>query len=199
MTVFSSDNEHLSPADPDSPSRPEEIAGKVASMGSPRIVHLYVSAGHNYFGRHDLPPNEHETVEKAEILCAAGRGIEGDRFFDYKTDYKGQITFFAAEIFDSLCARLGIKDKTPAVLRRNVVTRGMDLSEYYGKDFEIQGVRFHGMGECKPCYWMDRAFAPGAEAALQGCGGLRAKILSTGKLAVGAAAVTTHTAGMIRA
>ena len=34
-------------------------------------------------------------IEEVEgIDCVAGRGIRGDRFFDYKPDYKGQITFF---------------------------------------------------------------------------------------------------------
>jgi MOSC domain-containing protein YiiM len=41
------------------------------------------------------------------------------------------------------------------------------------------------MAECKPCYWMDEAIAPGAEALLQGRGGLRARILTSGTLRVG--------------
>ena len=32
----------------------------------------------------------------------AGPGIRGDRFFDYKKDYKGQITFFAMEVLEAL-------------------------------------------------------------------------------------------------
>lgn len=156
-------------------------------MKTVRIEHLYVSAGHNFFGYHEKPPGEHATVEVEAVSCVAGRGIEGDRFFDYKPDYKGQITFFAAEVFEDLCARLGVEGKSPAELRRNVITRGVDLTELYEREFEVQGVRFRGMGECKPCYWMDRAIGPGAEAVLKGRGGLRAKILSSGRLAVEAA------------
>jgi MOSC domain-containing protein YiiM len=63
-----------------------------------------------------------------------------------------------------------------------VITRGVELNEFIDKEFEIQGVRFYGMQECAPCYWMDRAFAPGAEDFLKGRGGLRAKILSDGHL-----------------
>ncbi len=36
-----------------------------------------------------------------------------------------------------------------------------------------------------PCHWMNTAIAPGAEAALQGRGGLRARILSNGILRAG--------------
>jgi MOSC domain-containing protein YiiM len=48
----------------------------------------------------------------------------------------------------------------------------------------VQGVAFIGTGECRPCYWMDQALAPGAEAALRGRGGLRAQILTNGRLRV---------------
>ena len=64
----------------------------------------------------------------------------------------------------------------PSVFRRNVITHGADLNELIDREFEVQGVRFYGTAECTPCYWMDRAFAPGAEAALLGHGGLRARI-----------------------
>jgi MOSC domain-containing protein YiiM len=60
--------------------------------------------------------------------------------------------------------------------------RGADLNELICEDFEVQGVRFHGTEECRPCYWMDRAIAPGAHEFLKGRGGLRAKILSDGRL-----------------
>ena len=43
-----------------------------------------------------------------------------------------------------------------------------------GAEFEVQGVRFVGTEECKPCYWMDSALGPGAENWLKGRGGLRA-------------------------
>ena len=121
-------------------------------------------------------------IEVPEIQCVAGRGIRGDRYFDFKDDYKGQITFFSLDVFDALCAELDIRDRLPAAARRNVITRGVDLSEFIGKEFEVQGVRLYGTEESAPCYWMDRAFAPGARDFLKGRGGLRAKILCDGLL-----------------
>jgi MOSC domain-containing protein YiiM len=121
-------------------------------------------------------------IEVPVIECAAGRGIHGDRYFDFKNDYKGQITFFSLEVFNELCGALQIQGCSPSLVRRNVIARGVDLTELIGQDFEIQGTHFHGMEECRPCYWMDRAIAPGAYEFLKGCGGLRAKILSDGKL-----------------
>ncbi len=149
-----------------------------------RIRHLFVSSGHNFFGHHERPPGEHAAVEVGEIECVAGRGIRGDRFFDFKESYKGQITFFSQEVFEAMCANLNLHDKSPALSRRNVVVEAVDLNSLVGTEFEIQGVHFHGTAECTPCYWMDRAFGPGAEHFLIHSGGLRAQILTSGTLRV---------------
>ena len=149
-----------------------------------RVEGLFISPGHNFFGHYGQPPGEYDTVEMREIECVAGRGIKGDRFFDFKNDYKGQITFFASEIFDAVCDKLGVTGKSIEAVRRNVVTRGVELNALIGKQFELQGVQFEGVCECSPCHWMNMAIAPGAEAALRGLGGLRARILTDGKLHV---------------
>ncbi len=147
-----------------------------------RVVGLFISPGHNFFGHHGQPAGEQLAVAVNEVQCVAGRGLSGDRFFDFKQDYKGQVTFFSEEVFDDLCRNLGVDGKSPGVTRRNVITRGVDLNSLVGEKFTLQGVTFEGVSECSPCYWMDQAIAPGAEAALHGRGGLRAKILTDGLL-----------------
>ena len=151
------------------------------------ISHLFVSPGHNYFGRHGNPAGEHPILAVDRIECLAGRGIRGDRFFDYKPDYKGQITFFAGEDLHQLWNDLGVPEasRDAAATRRNVITLGMDLPSLIGREFEIQGVRFRGSEECRPCYWMDGAIHAGAEAWMRGRGGLLARILTDGVLRSG--------------
>ena len=83
------------------------------------ILHIYISEGHNYVGHHGGPPGEHEIVEVDEIRCVAGQGIERDRFFGHKDDFKGQITFFADEVYQDLRA-----DVTRRALRRDLVHDG---------------------------------------------------------------------------
>lgn len=146
------------------------------------ICHLYISPGHNYFGHHGREPDDHPIIEVPLIECVAGHGIRGDRFFDYRDDYKGQITFFALEVFDELCGALELQDCSPSLVRRNIITRDVDLNALIGRQFKVQGVQFYGTEECRPCYWMDDAIAPGAERFLKGRGGLRARILSDGRL-----------------
>jgi MOSC domain-containing protein YiiM len=153
-------------------------------MNAIAIRHLFISPGHNFFGHNGGEAGENPLHEVDEIECVAGHGVRGDRFFDYKDDYKGQITFFSREVFQDVCRALGVNTESAGVTRRNVITEGADLNSLVGKRFTVQGVEFEGVSECKPCYWMDQAIAPGAEAALQGRGGLRAKILTNGKLRV---------------
>jgi MOSC domain-containing protein YiiM len=147
-----------------------------------RVCHLFISPGHNFFGRHGRPPGAHPVFEVDQITCVAGRGIQGDRFLDFKENYKGQITLFAMEVFDALRKELGLPDAQPASTRRNVFTRGIDLNSLIGAEFNVQGVRFAGVEECRPCRWMDLSVGSGAEAWMRGRGGLRARILTDGVL-----------------
>ncbi len=149
-----------------------------------RIRQIFISPGHNFVGHHDKPPGEHAALDVREARLLAGRGIEGDRYLDFKDDYKGQVTFFEQEVYERICAQFGIRDKGPEIFRRNIITEGVDLNALIGTEFEVQGVRFLGTQESAPCHWMNAAFADGAEEALKGHGGLRAKILSDGVLRV---------------
>jgi MOSC domain-containing protein YiiM len=149
------------------------------------IRQIFISPGHNYFGHHGQAPDNYPLVEVQEIDCVAGHGIRGDRFYDYRDDYKGQITFFSLEVFEKLAAHFGLRDKSAGELRRNVIVSGINLNDLIGEEFSIQGVRLRGTAHCKPCYWMDQAIEPGTEEFLHGNGGLRAKILTDGIITVG--------------
>ena len=144
--------------------------------------HIYVSPAHNYRGHHRQPPGTNPMIEVNEVEYVAGQGLVGDRYFGEKPDSKGQITFFALEVHRQLCEKFGKPDTPPSVYRRNVITEGLGLNALVGKEFELQGIRFLGTEECRPCYWMDQAVAPGAEETMKGKGGLRAKILNNGTL-----------------
>lgn len=143
---------------------------------------IFVSDGHSYFGRHGLGSAPHAIREIDAVECVTGRGLRGDRFFDYKENYKGQVTLFSQEVFAELCQALRVAGVNPAALRRNLLVSGADLNELIGRPFELQGVKLEGTEECKPCYWMDEAVTPGAFAWLKGRGGLRCRILSDGWL-----------------
>jgi MOSC domain-containing protein YiiM len=147
-----------------------------------RVEHLFISAGHNFFGHHGKAAGRHPILSVDQIECVAGRGIRGDRFFDFKPNYKGQITFFSMEVFEELCCELRLVDVSPEATRRNVFVRGARLEDLIGHEFEVQGVRFMGVEESRPCHWMNAALAAGAEEWLRGRAGLRCRILTDGVL-----------------
>ncbi len=151
------------------------------------IARIYRSPEHNYFGHFGRAPGTTPMTEVARARLLAGRGIEGDRF-SLEVGAKGQVSFFALESWARLCGDLGRTDRQLDVFRRNIIVQGTDLNAFIGRDFVVQGVRFHGVEYCKPCFWMDQAFAPGAFALLTEwkAGGLRASVLSDGWLSAGA-------------
>ena len=147
-----------------------------------RIEHLFISSGHNFFGRHGLPAGDHPMLPVDHLECVAARGIRDDRFFDYRENYKGQITLFSMEVLEALRRDLNLPLAQPQATRRNVFVREADLNVLIGHEFQIQKVHLAGIEECRPCYWMNAALGPGAEHWLKGRGGLRCRILTDGIL-----------------
>ena len=151
------------------------------------LLEIWISAGNDFRGRHEKGRLDHGIHSVTEIECVAGLGLRGDRYFGYKPDFKGQVTFFDADAVQAVRDQFSLPELSSSLFRRNLIVRGADLGAWVGKRFRFQGLDFEATEECKPCYWMDEAVAPGAEEFLKANfrGGLRAKILSDGVLRVG--------------
>lgn len=154
---------------------------------SPAIRHIFVSTGHNFFGRHGQPAGTHATVGVSHARLRAGWGIEGDRFYGYRPGYRGQVTFFSWETYEAAKREFRVPRLGPDVFRRNVIVEGLDLNSLIGRRFTLGGVEFEGTSEARPCYWMNSAVAPGAEEWLKGRGGLRVVVHTDGELVCGPA------------
>ena len=154
----------------------------------PVVIHrLCISPGHNFFGRSGGPAGAHPLLEPTSVRCRAGWGIEGDRFYGYRPDYKGQVTFFAWETYEAIKREFAVPVLVPGAFRRNILIGGVDLNALIGRRFTVGAVEFEGTGEARPCAWMDHAVALGAEEWLKGRGGLRARVISDGELKTGEA------------
>lgn len=147
-----------------------------------KVEAIYISSGHDFVGRHGKGRLDHGITKVKSVDCVAGAGLVGDRYFNHKEDYKGQITFFDMAVHKRICDQFEVPNLDPTLYRRNIITSGVDLNELIGKRFTIQGIEFEGSEECRPCYWMDESVKPGVHEALKGYGGLRARILSSGQL-----------------
>ncbi len=115
-----------------------------------------------------------------------GKGIQGDRYFSDANrkapDY--EITFIESEEIDRYNATHpdSIEYRQP---RRNVLTAGIALNELVGAKFRVGGARFEGLETCEPCELLRTRTSPAAFRWFVGKGGLRARILDSGRIKVG--------------
>lgn len=172
---------------PDNKSAETGRADDAISEWQTELLEIWISPGNDFRGRHGQERLEHGIQGLSEVECVAGMGLRGDRYFGCKPDFKGQVTFFDAAVVQAVRDHFSQPALSSSVFRRNLVVRGVDLASWVGKRFRFQGVEFEGSEECKPCYWMDTAIAPGAEEFLKSNfrGGLRARVLSDGILKAG--------------
>lgn len=148
---------------------------------------IYISPGHDYWGRRGEGRLQHGILTPREVECVAGAGLRGDRYFNERPGGRGQVTFFEAGMVRDVRAEFRLPKLPASVFRRNLLVEGVALREWKGRRFVFQGVEFEGTQECKPCDWMNRVIEPGAEDFLKENfrGGLRARILSDGTLRIG--------------
>lgn len=149
------------------------------------IQTILISSGHNYYGRYGKGAEDYAVLEREEVELVAGSGIVEDRFFNYKEDYKGQITFFSDATLEAVRDELGYKGAEFKDFRRNVILKGVLAEELIGKVFRIGDLEFTGSCEAAPCFWMDQAVGEGTHEFLKGRGGLRARIKKGGILKTG--------------
>lgn len=139
-----------------------------------------------------VPRAGEKPLRQAQVTVRAGKGIAGDRYFlgtgTYSNssgrDAERAVTFIEAEQVERFNAGHGL-DLDYGDLRRNIVTRGVDLNALVGEDFYLGDVLFHGMELCEPCAYLARKLGAPVLPHLVGRGGLRAAALSSGRLSVG--------------
>ena len=122
-------------------------------------------------------------LKRAQLLC--GRGIEGDHRCDKTPGSARQVTLISQEFIDQVARHLGVNTIDPAQLRRNLVVSGLNLNVLRHQTFKIGSVLFEATASCHPCARMETTLGKGGLAAMLGYGGLCAKILSDGEIAVG--------------
>ncbi len=125
------------------------------------------------------------------VQAVAGKGLEGDRYFEFKGTYskKGgperEITLIESEAVEAAERDYELK-ADPGKIRRNLVTRGVALNHLVGREFKVGGVRLRGIRLSEPCDHMESlAGVAGIGKALVHRGGLRAEIVEGGLIGVG--------------
>jgi MOSC domain-containing protein YiiM len=119
----------------------------------------------------------------AEVEGVAGKGLAGDRYAGGSG--KRGITLLQAEHLPVIAALSGHPSLDPALLRRNLLVSGIPLVALKGRRFRLGALLLEGTGDCDPCSRMEDALGAGGYNAMRGHGGLCARILEGGRLAVG--------------
>lgn len=149
-----------------------------------KLLHIYVSPGHDYWGKKGEGRMSHGIRDVSSAECVAGKGIVGDRYYGYRANFRGQVTFFEQAVVEGIRREFGLPKLPASVFRRNFIVTDVRLGDWIGKRFLFQGVEFEGTQECRPCHWMDRVVGPGTEAFMKQSfrGGLRARVVTSGVL-----------------
>lgn len=140
------------------------------------------------FTRSSIDASSHE---HQSIRVVAGAGIEGDRYFDKHEEPGQNMTLIEAEALERFAAEHH-KPIDPSITGRNLVTRGVKLNALVGREFTVGAVRMRGVELCEPCLGFGAALSssecdpPQVVKAFVHRAGLRADVLSTGEVCVGA-------------
>jgi MOSC domain-containing protein YiiM len=124
------------------------------------------------------------------VRAIPGRGLEGDRYWSKSGTYSAkngadrEITLIENEALEALLRDYGIALEAGAT-RRNVATRGVPLNHLVDRQFRVGGVILLGLRLCEPCGYMEESSGQPVRAGLVHRGGLRAQILTEGRIRVG--------------
>lgn len=130
--------------------------------------------------------------EQLELLSAeivAGKGIVGDRNFGMARWPGQNITFIESEEIEGFNKKFN-RNINLSDTRRNIITKGVRVNELVGKVFTIGKCSFRGVELCEPCSILGELLANESMVkhevvrAFVGKGGLRADVLSSGKISV---------------
>jgi MOSC domain-containing protein YiiM len=122
-------------------------------------------------------------VERARAI--ASRGLEGDHRVEKTPDSARQVTLISEEFIQQIAHFTGRESIDPALLRRNLVVRDINLNALRYQRFQIGEALFEATALCHPCSRMEEALGRGGVAAMLGHGGLCARIVRSGALRVG--------------
>lgn len=128
------------------------------------------------------PATRQPMIEADRVEAVMGHGLTGDRFKARRADR--EVTLIQAEHIDAVASIMG-KPVLPALLRRNIVVSGINLIALKGKTFQIGSAQFEMTGPAEPCSRMEEALGPGGYNAMRGHGGITARIMKSGVVAVG--------------
>lgn len=144
----------------------------------------------------DLPPGEvswiglrpqrkQPMISVSEVQALYNRGLEGDHRSLSESSSNRQVTIISEEYLTQIAHYLGSSSILPALVRRNIVVKNINLAALRYQQFKVGDSVFEATAACPPCAKMELALGPGGVAAMLGHGGICAKVIKEGRIKVG--------------
>jgi Uncharacterized protein conserved in bacteria len=138
------------------------------------------------------PERGAEMVPVGSVEARPG-GLAGDRY--NKPSGNRQVTLIQDEHLIAVASLMSESSIDPALTRRNLVVKGINLLSLKGKKFRIGTAILEYTGECHPCSRMETNLGHGGYNAMRGHGGITARILIPGRISVGDTVSAIDTTG----
>ena len=116
-----------------------------------------------------------------EAVAVAGRGLEGDRYFQpfANSSPTAEITLIESEAIEAAGAESGVNIR-PADTRRNIITSGVRLTDLLGKKFWLGEVEVEALEPNPPCRHLAELAGKPLLKPLARRGGVRGRIVRGG-------------------
>ena len=118
-----------------------------------------------------------------KVKAIASQGLHGDHY--NSEDGKRQVTLIQQEHIEAVASMLGLATIHPGLLRRNIVVKGLNLLALKDQKFRLGEAVLEYSGLCHPCSRMEENLGEGGYNALRGHGGITARIIASGEIALG--------------
>lgn len=111
-------------------------------------------------------------------------GAVGDHYSSRTGAARG-VTLIEQACLAAIFSYLGAALPDPALLRRNIVTSGVNLDALRERRFQVGTAVLEHTGACHPCSRMEALLGPGGYNAVRGRGGITARVVQAGHVALG--------------
>ncbi|MDF9795981.1 MOSC domain-containing protein YiiM [Catalinimonas alkaloidigena] len=130
------------------------------------------------------PERRSQLQEKESVLADKAHGLVGDHYGG-GANGKRQVTLINEEHLNAVASFLDEDKLDPALLRRNIMVKGINLLALKGQRFQIGEAILEMTGLCQPCSRMEENLGEGGYNAIRGHGGITARIIQSGTIKVG--------------